>query len=333
MDPLIEVSGEKFGTELTGYKIARLDAFASQLLHLRVNGLQSMLTAACLPSDGERYFEGHVSCPPQIDPCSVNASVRFVYYGSEQNTTERRYRRCHVLRLNIVIVPAVLLLNWHVLPGESTLTRYIAMDVLNTTGSEVKLEFLETKNVLIQPRDVCRVPVKVNCYELKAAGNKHAVLRGSDGSEVQKKVADHLRAQLNIRWLMSDPPNSGSLNVSSILNSSQVATKFSLPPVSVGYLTRTEGKLSLEFYLDFQNGEKFDISNEVVFVGPLSYLFSLAPAKAFSDYFEFLFCSEGVFHVNFVPEPLSGADELFCQLRCLLLPLTFTVVSKCITLY
>jgi hypothetical protein len=60
------------------------------------------------------------------------------------------------LPLAVHIVPAVIVSDWHVLPGDGPLNRYVVVDVTNTTEADAELTFAGNRVIGVQPRDVCR---------------------------------------------------------------------------------------------------------------------------------------------------------------------------------
>lgn len=65
-------------------------------------------------------------------------------------------RRCR-LPLAVSIIPAVTVSAWHVLPGDGPTSRYVLIDVTNSTEWDAELLYGKGKLIGVQPKEICRL--------------------------------------------------------------------------------------------------------------------------------------------------------------------------------
>ena len=84
-------------------------------------------------------------------------NVRTEYCSGE----ESRHCRRTVTTVNIVQIPSLIVTRWDVLPGDTQHNCFLVLDLVNRTHMEMELKYTERKTLLIEPGDMCRVPVPV----------------------------------------------------------------------------------------------------------------------------------------------------------------------------
>lgn len=53
-------------------------------------------------------------------------------------------------------MPAITVAAWHVLPGEGPSSRYVVVDVTNSTEWDAELKYGGGKMIGVQPKELCR---------------------------------------------------------------------------------------------------------------------------------------------------------------------------------
>ena len=64
--------------------------------------------------------------------------------------------------VNIEVTPSLLVTRWDALPAEKPNQCYVVLDVLNSSAHEMDLQYTDTKHLLIQAQESCRVPIPVD---------------------------------------------------------------------------------------------------------------------------------------------------------------------------
>ncbi|KAG1654106.1 Protein brunelleschi [Nymphon striatum] len=69
-------------------------------------------------------------------------------------------RQC-AIAINVEIIPSLVITKWDVLPAETPGHCYLVLDILNTTAHEMEVLYTNTKRMLIEAHETCRVPVPI----------------------------------------------------------------------------------------------------------------------------------------------------------------------------
>lgn len=126
------------------------------------------------------------------------------------------------LPLAIAIVPAVNVSDWHILSGDSPITRYVVVDVTNTTDTDAELTYGDGRTIWVQPREICRFLIiiilsSINCIlrvpllcpcctEIQSSAFVAAAQQASHMMQMQeierlrRKLEKHVSKHLDIRW-------------------------------------------------------------------------------------------------------------------------------------
>lgn len=116
-------------------------------------------------------------------------SVSLQYAGDP--TTAVHCRRC-LQQVSIVQIPSLIVTRWDVLPGDTQQNCFLVLDLVNRTHTEMELQYTERKSLLIEPGDMCRVPVPV----VKCSFSDSLEWDGAGGH----RVVDYLGSCVNLSW-------------------------------------------------------------------------------------------------------------------------------------
>ncbi|VDM53436.1 unnamed protein product, partial [Angiostrongylus costaricensis] len=114
------------------------------------------------------------------------------------STEQKCLLRCRTGRLSIAVcvVPAVTVSAWHVLPGDGPFTRYIVVDVTNSTEHDSELVYSSNRRMSVLPKETCRVPLLSPCCSDVAGRAFHAATQ-KDSHMMQKLEMVMLRVILS----------------------------------------------------------------------------------------------------------------------------------------
>ena len=77
------------------------------------------------------------------------------------NLVNYNYREV-IKTLNLTIMPSANVTKWDVLPSESSDKNFLVLDITNCSQYEMDLLYADSKNLVIEPCDVCRIPLPVD---------------------------------------------------------------------------------------------------------------------------------------------------------------------------
>ncbi|KAK6034345.1 hypothetical protein COOONC_28151 [Cooperia oncophora] len=80
----------------------------------------------------------------------------FQYIADVVGPDEKSYERNARLSIAVCVVPAVTVSAWHVLPGDGPFTRYIVVDVTNSTEHDAELVYSSNRRMNVLPKETCR---------------------------------------------------------------------------------------------------------------------------------------------------------------------------------
>ena len=98
-------------------------------------------------------------------------------------------RKC-VHTVSLVQIPSLIVTRWDVLPGDTQHNCFLVLDLVNRTHTEMELRYTERKTLLIEPGDMCRVPVPV----LKCSFSDSLEWAGGAG------VVEYLASCVSLAW-------------------------------------------------------------------------------------------------------------------------------------
>merc|ERR1719282_106817 len=152
-----------------------------------------------LPSTSMRSSERTTPGPGHMSLVSVTSAgsdgpltslqtvnIRVQYSGGHDGG---QCRRC-VQVVSLVQIPSLIVTRWDVLPGDTQHNCFLVLDLVNRTHTEMELRYTERKTLLIEPGDMCRVPVPV----LKCSFSDSLEWAGGAG------VVEYLASCVSLAW-------------------------------------------------------------------------------------------------------------------------------------
>jgi hypothetical protein len=101
------------------------------------------------------------------------------------------YGRKHTVKIDVKVLPSLVITRWDVLPAETPDHCYLVFDVLNSTEFEMELEYSEQKSIIIEAGETCRIPVPVVRCMLPQSGFK---------VDLNQICRQHLKSQVRLCW-------------------------------------------------------------------------------------------------------------------------------------
>ncbi|XP_068150379.1 protein brunelleschi [Drosophila tropicalis] len=175
---------------------------------------------------GTQHSLAHLSLQPgggAVGPSSlgsqysqhIEAQVRLKYSGGE-GLIGGYCRQCAV-SVNLELMPSVQVTGWDVLPAEVASQFYLVLDISNLTAQEMSLNYTDNKNILIEAKESCRVPIPVDRCSLEqvcaaraqeAAENLERELCFrtqllSFNDALSKLCSSHIAERVKISWLLT----------------------------------------------------------------------------------------------------------------------------------
>ncbi|XP_062121114.1 protein brunelleschi [Drosophila sulfurigaster albostrigata] len=159
--------------------------------------------------------DGSSSLRPQQLAQHIEAQLRLKYSGGEALTAG--YCRQCAVSLNLELIPSAQITSWDVLPAEIPSQFYLVLDISNLTAQEMSLNYTENKNILIEAKESCRVPIPVDRCSLEQVCAARAaevaenlerelcfrtqLLSFSDA--LSKLCSTHIAERVKINWLLT----------------------------------------------------------------------------------------------------------------------------------
>ncbi|ETN77677.1 hypothetical protein NECAME_03095, partial [Necator americanus] len=164
----------------------------------------------------------------------------FRYVADVNGPEGESYERSARLSIAVCVVPAVTVSAWHVLPGDGPFTRYIVVDVTNSTEHDAELVYSSNRRMNVLPKETCRVPLLSPCCSDVAGRAFHAATQ-KDSHMMQKLEVEKLRAtlelhvakHLDIRWAIPAMNLEGLVPVGALLSSVSLLKQLVLPAISL----------------------------------------------------------------------------------------------------
>ncbi|CAI5455505.1 unnamed protein product [Caenorhabditis angaria] len=250
------LEGVDKGEDLSSFKLA---ANSSRELKFSIFGIDPTSTADDL-SDEEKVLESvvpiattHVNPNPEVeapDMDSIPYTGRLLtcdftvrYHSDVESKEDEFYERKSRLPIAISIIPAVTVSAWHVLPGDSPFSRYIVVDVTNSTEHDAELVYSANRRMNVLPKETCRVPILSPCCSDVAGGAFHqAKQRGShmmqkiETERLRQILEAHVSKHLDIRWAIPSQKLEGQVPVGSLLSSVALLKQLVLPAISLDFV-------------------------------------------------------------------------------------------------
>ncbi|XP_049774968.1 protein brunelleschi [Schistocerca cancellata] len=138
-------------------------------------------------------------------------------YSGGPGLTDGYCRMCAVA-ITIEMLPSIYITNWDVLPAETSAQFYLVLDVANSTGYEMELQYTSSKCILIEASESCRIPVPVNRCPLSKLAKLYQIekLTAEEQQELDAVCNDHIASFVDLRWRMPASDTKGRISLSGI---------------------------------------------------------------------------------------------------------------------
>lgn len=113
---------------------------------------------------------------------------------------------------------------------------YLVLDVANLTSQEMELYYTETKHMLIEGHESCRVPIPVNRCPLSKL-TKAFLEQGNDVEErpiLENICSDHIASLVQLQWQLLGTETKGKATLKGIILTSAMLDIVRMSPVSWG---------------------------------------------------------------------------------------------------
>uniref|UniRef100_A0A1I7T982 Trafficking protein particle complex subunit 9 n=1 Tax=Caenorhabditis tropicalis TaxID=1561998 RepID=A0A1I7T982_9PELO len=359
-----------------------LEPNGSKELKFHIFGIDPTSTADDL-SDEEKVLESVVplantqSIPnPEAEPNDMDLipftgrllTADFIvrYHSDITSDDGHSFERKCKLPIAISIIPAVTVSAWHVLPGDSPFSRYIVVDVTNSTEHDAELVYSNSRRMYVLPKETCRVPILSPCCSDVTGGAFHqAKQRGShmmqkmETERLRLILENHVSKHLDIRWAIPALNLDGQVPVGSLLSSVSLLKQLVLPAISLDFFVNGKqyvseddvavgigqfvtvevsiisslaaeynGLLSLECEQEISHllGSN-DTSNFMLVTGLKKVPFTVDKENKQSASFDITFIVEGSFRVRPQITPAPGQNALLAE-DMFATPVAFSVTTK-----
>ena len=91
----------------------------------------------------------------------IEFQFKISYVGDKASTNQNYYREV-VKKLNVTTMPSAIVTKWDVLPSESSDKNFLVLDITNYSQNEMELMYADSKTLMIEPSDVCRIPLPID---------------------------------------------------------------------------------------------------------------------------------------------------------------------------
>ncbi|EDV31426.1 uncharacterized protein Dana_GF14556 [Drosophila ananassae] len=173
----------------------------------------------------------------------IEAQVRMKYSGGEALTAG--YCRQCAVSFNLELLPSAQITSWDVLPAEIASQFYLVLDISNLTAQEMSLNYTDTKNILIEAKESCRVPIPVDRCSLEqvvaaraaeVAENleKELCFRTqllSFNDALSKLCSTHIAEKVKIHWLLTGTDIKGIASLRGIVLSQSMVDLTAVSPL------------------------------------------------------------------------------------------------------
>ena len=92
----------------------------------------------------------------------VELQFKITYSVGSDHSTHNNYYREVTKPFNMTIMPSAMVTKWDVLPSESSDKNFLVLDIINCSQNEMDLVYAESKKLVIEPSDVCRIPLPID---------------------------------------------------------------------------------------------------------------------------------------------------------------------------
>ncbi|EDW64359.1 protein brunelleschi [Drosophila virilis] len=173
----------------------------------------------------------------------VEAQLRLKYSGGEALVAG--YCRQCAVSFNLELLPSAQITSWDVLPAEIPSQFYLVLDISNLTAQEMSLNYTDNKNILIEAKESCRVPIPVDRCSLEQI----CVARAAEVAEnlerelcfrtqilsfseaLSKLCSTHIAERVKINWLLTGTDIKGTASLRGIVLSHSMVDLTTISPL------------------------------------------------------------------------------------------------------
>ncbi|SPP79453.1 protein brunelleschi [Drosophila guanche] len=173
----------------------------------------------------------------------IEAQVRLKYSGGEALTAG--YCRQCAVSFNLELLPSAQITSWDVLPAEIASQFYLVLDISNLTAQEMSLNYTDNKNILIEAKESCRVPIPVDRCSLEqvCAARAAEVAENlerelcfrtqllSFNDALGKLCSEHIAERVKINWLLTGTDIKGMASLRGIVLSQSMVDLTAVSPL------------------------------------------------------------------------------------------------------
>ncbi|KAI6240334.1 hypothetical protein M3Y99_00465100 [Aphelenchoides fujianensis] len=171
----------------------------------------------------------------------LTADLVVTYVADVQGENGESYERTETLRLAITIVPALTVVEWHMIAGDTPSTRFVVVDVTNLCDSDAELTYGEnSRPITVQPRELVRVPLLCPCStqiqtsEFQAAAQRAShMMQMQEMEQLRRRLEKHVSKHLEIRWKIGALDLDGLVPVGPLLASVSFLKQLVVPSISI----------------------------------------------------------------------------------------------------
>ncbi|KPM04717.1 brunelleschi-like protein [Sarcoptes scabiei] len=275
----------------------KFQVLGSKKLANFINELQSKKSSndlASLNNDFDFKYDSNfrdVKLVNSNDPIIVELCVQFEYSGGPGLNAGF----CRRININFVIEikSSILITHWDVIQAEQIDECYLVIDAMNATDQEINLIYSTNKEMMIEPKEKCRIPVPIRRCSLDQLGQIDSITQSHlfpmDQSHSEENLTknfivndvdaeipldflsfvapeknrldaillqcrSHLLKQIDLRWTMPNSDNEGTVFVEKVPYSTEILQSILKPPI-ITARTFKNIRLYLDYYQDFQNSQ------------------------------------------------------------------------------
>ena len=158
-----------------------------------------------------------------------------ITYATEAEYSNPNYHYREVLKpYTVTIMPSAIVTKWDVLPSESSNKNFLVLDITNCSCNEMDLMYADSKKLVIEPSDVCRIPLPIDRFALPETAECNI--------DIQKSCLDIIKTQINVQWTISsdDQHKVGRVLLDNILLTDKMIENLELLPTSWGVMINDE---------------------------------------------------------------------------------------------
>ncbi|EDW02773.1 protein brunelleschi [Drosophila grimshawi] len=190
---------------------------------------------------------GAVGGLPNLRPAQssqhIEAQLRLKYSGGEALVAG--YCRQCAVSFNLELLPSAQITSWDVLPAEIASQFYLVLDISNLTAQEMSLNYTDNKNILIEAKESCRVPIPVDRCSLEQV----CIARAAEVAEnlerelcfrtqllsfsdaLSKLCSTHIAERVKINWLLTGTDIKGVASLRGIVLSHEMVDLTTVSPI------------------------------------------------------------------------------------------------------